>query len=103
MTFKNNITELKSYVSIAPVDNKDRIRKIVELYENKKIVNFRTALNNVLLLASKNKNTIKSGRAISEYDQIVRKYGDAHPMAGRLKKYKKKRLNNKKRTLKNIY
>jgi F0F1-type ATP synthase alpha subunit len=85
MTFKNNITELKSYVSKSPVDNKMRIRKIIELYENKKIVNFKTALNNVLLLSSKNKNTINSGRAIKEYNQIVNKYDEKEPMTGRLK------------------
>ena len=95
MTFKNNITELKSYVSIAPVDNKDRIRKIIELYQNKKIVNFRSALNSVLLLSSKNKNTIKSGRPVKEYDQIVRKYGDAQPMTGRLKEHEEKQKRQK--------
>ena len=39
------------------------------LYEDKKIVNFKTALNATLLLASTNKNTIKSGRALKEYEK----------------------------------
>ena len=68
------------------MDNKIRIRKIIELYENKQISNFKTTLNNVLLLSYKNKNTIKSGRAIKEYNQIVNKYDEKEPMTGRLKK-----------------
>ena len=90
MTFKNNITELKSYVSLSPVGNKVRIRKIIELYENKKIVNFKTVLHNVLLLSSKNKNTINSGRAIKEYNQIINKYDEKEPMTGRLNKQEEK-------------
>ena len=67
----------------------------------KKIINFKTALNNVSLLSSKNENTIKSGRPVKEYDQIVRKYGDAHPMTGRLKNHEE-RIKRQKENLKNI-
>ena len=90
MTFKTNINELKSYVSRAPVDNKVRIRIIIRLYENKQIPNFKTVLNNVVLLASKNKNTIKSGRPVKEYNKIIDKYEEAKPITGRLKKEEEK-------------
>ena len=52
-------------------------------------------MNSVLLLSSKNKNTIKSGRPVKEYDQIVRKYGDAQPMTGRLKEHEEKQKRQK--------
>ena len=84
MTFKRNISELKSYISQAPEANKSKIKKVIELYENKKIVNFRTALNTTLALASSNKNTSK--RAEKEYNQLVAKYDQATPMTGRLKR-----------------
>ena len=63
MTFKSNVSELKSYVSRAPEANISKIRDVIKLYEDKKIVNFRTALNATILVSSTNKNTIKSGRA----------------------------------------
>ena len=85
MTFKSNVTELKSYVSRAPEANRSKIRDVIKLYEDKKIVNFSTALNATILLSSTNKNTIKSGRAEKEYDKIISKYGTAKPMTGRLK------------------
>jgi hypothetical protein len=53
----------------------------------KKIVNIKTALNAVQLLASTNKNTIKSGKAIKVYESLVEKYADARPMTGRLTGY----------------
>ena len=55
------------------------------MYEDKKIVNFKTALNATKLLASTNKNTIKSGKADKAYNTIIEKYGEAQPMTGRLK------------------
>ena len=61
MTFKNNITELKSYVKKASVDNRAKINEIVNLYEGKQIPNYKTAFKAVEALASKNKNTIKIG------------------------------------------
>jgi hypothetical protein len=86
MTFKRNLTELKSYVSRAPEANRSKIRDVIKLYEDKKIVNFRTALNATLLLSSTNKNTLKSGRAEKEYSSIINKYGEAQPITGRLKR-----------------
>jgi len=64
MTFKSNITELRSYLKKAPDANKAKINTVIKLYEDKKIVKFKTALNATLLLASTSKNTIKSGRAL---------------------------------------
>ena len=69
MTFKSNVKELKSHVAKSPIENRPKIDQIIELYENKQIVNFKTASNAVMLLASKNKNTIKSRRADKEYEK----------------------------------
>jgi len=87
MTFKSNISDLRSYIFNAPEANKKRIKKLIALYEEKKIVNIKTALNAVQLLASTNKNTIKSGKAIKVYESLVEKYADARPMTGRLTGY----------------
>jgi hypothetical protein len=63
MTFKNNLLELRSYISKAPVENRSKIKDVIELYEKKQIPNIKTALNATQILASTNKNTIKSGKA----------------------------------------
>ena len=46
-TLKTNIKELKYYITYAPADNKQRIRDIINLYENRTINNYKTALNTV--------------------------------------------------------
>jgi septation ring formation regulator EzrA len=84
MTFKQNLTELKSYIKQAPVENRSKIEDVIKLYEEKKIPNIRTALNATILLSSKNKNTIKSGRPEREYQKLMTKYVEAEPMTGRL-------------------
>jgi hypothetical protein len=84
MTFKQNITELKSYVKAAPEANRSKIEDVIKLYEEKRIPNIKTALNATIQLASKNKNTIKSGRPEREYQKIMTKYIEAEPMTGRL-------------------
>ena len=55
MTFKSNLRELKSYVRQAPSQNRAKVERVINLYESKKIVNFKTAINLVLRLSSKNK------------------------------------------------
>ena len=86
MTFKQNVNELKSYITKAPVDNRDRIKQLIKLYEDRKISNFNTALNTTLALSSKNKITITSGSPIKEYNKIINTYQDSTPITGRLKK-----------------
>ena len=77
MGIKENIHELKSYVSGAPAANRTKINHIIKLYEDRRIPTFNYALSKTLLLASGNENTIKSGRAEKEYDKIVAKFGKA--------------------------
>ena len=109
MTIKSNVCELKSYISKAPEGNRSKIKHIIKLYEERKIVNIKTALNTTLLLASTNKNTIKSGKADKAYNNIVEKYGEAQPITGRLKreaeavKSKIKKQSNNTRKFKRIF
>ena len=85
MTCKSNLSELKSYINKAPEGNHSKIKHILKLYEDTKIVNFKTALNATKLLASTKKNTINSGKADKTYNTTIDKYGEAQPMTGRLK------------------
>jgi hypothetical protein len=77
---------LKSYLSSGPKENRGKTEAIIKLYEEKKIVNFKTALNVVMLLSSRNKRSINSGRPDKEYNKVVAKYTEAEPMTGRLER-----------------
>ena len=72
MTFKSNILQLNTIAKQASDANKDKIQDIIDLYQNKKIPNSRTALNVAALLASKNRNVIKSGKPEREYYKVRR-------------------------------
>ena len=56
----------------------------MELYEAKKIRNFRTALNTIELLATKHKAILRSGKPEKEFNKLVEKYQEAPSMVGRL-------------------
>ena len=82
MTLKTNIAELKSYMAKASKVAKLKIEKIIKLYEDRKIANFKTALNTVMALAFP--LTLKSGRGDKEYDRVIAKYENATPATGRI-------------------
>ena len=54
-TFKSKLAELEKYMDNAPLSNVDKIDNIIDMYEDRKIANFKTALNVVKLLASHHK------------------------------------------------
>ena len=56
MTCKRNILQLNTIAKQAADANRDKIQDIIDLYQDKKIPNSRTALNVAALLASKNRN-----------------------------------------------
>ena len=85
-SFKDNVKFLNSFIVRAPEANKNKIQTIADLYEQKKIVNFKTALNTTMLLASTNKSVIKSGKADKEFDKVFNKYDLAVPMTGRIQR-----------------
>ena len=74
MTFKRNLAELKRLKSSAPDPNKVRIQDLIDLYEAKRIPNYRTAYNAAVSLASRNKITIKSDKPLRLYHDIIDKY-----------------------------
>ena len=74
MTFKRNLAELRQLKSSAPDPNKIRIQDLIDLYESKRIPNYRTAYNAAVSLASRNKITIKSDKPLRLYHDIIDKY-----------------------------
>ena len=69
-SFKSNVTELKSYVKQAMVENRPKIDHLIRLYEAKRLPNYKTIFNATITLASKNKLTSKSGRG-EKYTMIL--------------------------------
>ena len=59
MTFKQNLQTLRGYKRTAPSDNIEKINKVIEVYEAKKIRQFRPALDTIELLATKHKAIFK--------------------------------------------
>ena len=45
MTFISNIKKLKGFLKRGPAKNKYRIETVIQLYEGRKIPNFKTAFN----------------------------------------------------------
>ena len=84
MTFKSNIAELKIYKSVAPDGNKLKIENVIDLYQKKKIPNYKSALNAVVALSSKHKATIASKKPEKLYESLIEKYETAESMTGRL-------------------
>ena len=84
MTFKSNIAELKRYKSVAPEGNKLKIENVIDLYQKKKIPNYKSALNAVVALSSKHKATIASKKPEKLYESLMEKYETAESMTGRL-------------------
>ena len=80
---RSNIIGLKAYLKNATGENSDKINEVIKLYEERKIINIKTALNTVVALASNNTNTINSGKPLRLYNQVIDKYGNALPVTGR--------------------
>ncbi len=91
MSVNRNVKELQSYSRSVPASNKTRIKKKIELYKSRKIPNFKTARNAVMLLASSHKLTISSNKAVKTYDQLMAKYSEAVPTTGILSRRAAKR------------
>ena len=68
---KHTKLKLKSYAAKSKATAKPKIENIIRLYEERKIANFKTALNAVMALAFP--STLKNGRGEKEYDTGVAK------------------------------
>ena len=68
MPVKANLKELQQLREMAPKDTKDKIQEIHGLYEDEKIVNYKTAYNATAQLATRNKGVIKT--SLKKYESI---------------------------------
>ena len=68
--FDSRVNTLKSYIDQAPQFNKSKIEDIIELYTQRKILRYDTALKHVKLLATK----YESKNANRKYDSINKKF-----------------------------
>lgn len=82
MGFKGNLKQLSKLRSIAPNGSRERIDNVIKLYEDKKIPNFKTALNTVAKLTTP--ILYKRGVADQAYNDLIAKYTEAVPITGRL-------------------
>ena len=82
MTFISNIKELKGFLKKGPAKNKSRIEAVIQLYEAKKIPNFKTALNMVLSLTFP--SIYNPAKTDVQYQKLTSKYSNAIPITSRL-------------------
>jgi hypothetical protein len=83
-TLKQNISFLSSLMKSAPSKNRGKIQNIIDFYKDRKINQYRTAENAVLLLSSSNKKI--SQKADKIYDSLFDKSYSAIPITGKLKR-----------------
>jgi hypothetical protein len=95
MTLKSNLAFLNAYKLIAKRDVKQKVEKIVGLYEARRISNVATAKNLLDKLTATNKNTIKSGLKL--YDKAVAKYENAEPLPDKRKRVQEEKVQKVKR------
>ena len=67
---KSRVEDLEKYIDIAPLSNVERIEVIAGLYEDRKIVHYKTALNVIKQLASQHTRAKDSKKAINNYNKI---------------------------------
>ena len=82
MAFISNINKLKGFLKKGPAKNKSRIEAVIQLYEAKKIPNFKTALNMALSLTVP--SIYNPAKTDFQYQKLTSKYSNAIPIAGRL-------------------
>ena len=88
MTFKSNLKRLNKLLELAPRKNREKIKEVIQLYEDKKIPNIKTAHLAVLQLA--NPSIFK--KADETYQDLKNKYREAEPMTGRLSRPPKRKI-----------
>ena len=82
--FKTNVKHLKTFATMAPKANKEKIRNIARLYEEKRIPNYQAAAKVAFQLSVP--SSVKRGQADRDYDAAVSKYSLATPITGRLQR-----------------
>ena len=82
--FKANVKHLRTFATMAPKANQEKIRNIVKLYEEKRIPSYQTAAKIAFQLSVP--SSVKRGQADRDYEAAVSKYRFAPPITGRLKR-----------------
>ena len=95
MTFKANLKRLNKMLEIAPRRNREKIKEVVKLYEDRKIPNIKTAFDAVSQLV--NPSIFK--KADQTYQDIKNRYSEATPITGIIQRTNQK-LAGKKQCLK---
>ena len=76
--YKKQIVTLFEYLErAARPELKPKLRKLPELYKERRISNYKTAYNAILKLASSNKNVLRG--AENTYNKLIAKYPDPTP------------------------
>ena len=82
---QGNVKHLRGFKNYAPdAESKQKILKIVDLYESRKIPKFEQA--NTVIRALTDKRLVASGKANKAYAELVAKYDNATPLTGRLER-----------------
>jgi hypothetical protein len=84
MVLKGKVKILQALKGSAPRGNREMIQHIINLYEGKKIPNFKTAENVVLRLSNTAKYRGIQEKTLKDCKAIAGKYADALPTTGRL-------------------
>ncbi|MFM7855464.1 MAG: hypothetical protein ACKO96_26950, partial [Flammeovirgaceae bacterium] len=66
---------------------KPKTDHMIELYQERRIANFKTAMNTVMARAFP--LTLKIGKGDKEYDRVIAKYENATPATGRIARDRK--------------
>ena len=81
---KSNLKHLRTFVAHAPAANREKIKNVIALYEQRRIASYPTAMKNVLQLS--HPSAFKKGQADRDYQNTVAKYHAAAPVVGRLRR-----------------
>ena len=89
MAYKSNLKHLKNLLEATPATkNKKKVVKVIQLYEERKIPKFRTALTTVAKLTIP--SLYKKREADRSYNELLSKYEHAEPVTGILSRPLKK-------------
>ena len=89
MIYKSNLKHLKLLEATPATPNKKKVVKVIQLYEERKIPNYRTALTTVAKLTIP--SLYKKGEADRSYDELLSKYEIAEPVTGILSRPSKRK------------
>jgi hypothetical protein len=83
-SFNQNIKHLKGFIPRAVKRNVEHVKKLIDLYEQRKIPYYKSVENAVIRLAHPSLGT--KGEDQRLYTNLMRKYEDARPLQSRLER-----------------